>query len=804
MQNLLRRHIAVIFIFLATFAAARAQQLGAIYGKIIDDTTSTPIAKADILLEGTRRGTSSDANGNFILRQISPGSRILRVRFIGYVEARHPLQLKSGDSVGVEIRITRVLLKLPDVNITAARENFQEQSLQTMPSVTQISAGTIRRVATVGEPDLFRALQTLPGITAPTQASNQLYIRGGSPDQNLVRLDGAPLYNPFHLFGLAANVNPDIVDKVTVSTGGFPARYGDRLSGVVDVETRNVNEPFLALGNVSLLSSKLMLAGRPDSRFQWLLSGRRSYHDWAAKLFGEDLPYHFYDLFGKATVVANSKQLLNLAVFYSADILFHTETITSEVYELDNFDRLVIPPNRIGSVYRHERLGFPWNNLAANLRWEHTLSPQFSSTLTFGLSRTHNSGLEQYSYSASPGLTQKYIDLYRVSSVQLDWSVANTLQDLSTTATMLWQPSAIWQVQAGAELSRVRFNYAWDEFDTEDSDIVVFFEGAPGSFSYRNDYKRHGFFIEGLWKLSERLRLQPSLRLDYRSSARNCTFDPRVSATFEIKPDLNLQAALGRYHQGLSFLREGGLFGVNELYFPMSFNSAATHGIIGLEYRPQTDTEFKIEAYYKNFDRQATPLRALRSISQVGSAEGWAYGMETTARRGNWQAFYVFSHVRRRFNGAAYDTPWDVRHRFQTMGQIYLGKSWDFDFQWELHTGQPYSPLHLTQRIPVAVYNSRTGQLEYHYQEREIDYPKGAIRYPIYHRLDVTLSKRMTAGKWSMAPYLQFLNLYNRKNPLFYEEEYSSFPDQPDDQYAPKLKPIGVPILPSFGVRFTF
>jgi len=804
MQKLLRFHRLAIFIFFATFASARAQQLGAIYGKIIDDTTSTPIAKAGILLEDTRRGTSSDANGNFILRKISSGSYTLRIRYIGYAEARRSIQLQSGDSVFVEIRLTRVLLKLPDVNITAARENFQEQSLQTMPSVTQISAGAIRRVATVGEPDLFRALQTLPGITAPTQASNQLYIRGGSPDQNLVRLDGAPIYNPFHLFGLAANVNPDIVDRVTVSTGGFPARYGDRLSGVVDVETRNVNESFLALGNVSLLSSKLMLAGRPDSRFQWLVSGRRSYHDWAAKLFGEDLPYHFYDLFGKAVFVANAKHLFNFSLFYSADILFHTETSTIEVYELDDLNRLVIPLNRIGSVYLHERIGFPWNNLAANFRWEHTLSPRFSSTLAFGVSRSHNSGTEQDGFSASSGLPQKYIDLYRGPSREVDWSVANTLQDLSTNASLLWQPSDVWQVQTGAELSRVRFNYAWDEFDTEDSDIVVFFEGAPDSFSYRNEYRRHGFFIEGLWKLSERLRLQPSLRLDYRSSARNYTFDPRVSATFEIKPDLNLQAALGRYHQGLTFLREGGLFGVNELYFPMSFNSAATHGIIGLEYQPRTDTEIKFEAYYKNFDRQATPLRLVRSVAEVGMADGWAYGLETTARRGNWQAFYVFSHVRRHFNNVAYDTPWDVRHRFQTMGQIYLGKSWDFDFQWELRTGQPYSPLHLNQRIPVAVYNSRTGQLEYHYQEREIDYPKGAIRYPIYHRLDVTLSKRMTAGKWSMAPYLQFLNLYNRKNPLFYEEEYSSFPDQPDDQYAPKLKPIGVPILPSFGVRFTF
>ncbi len=803
-----RACLATLFAWLLISASSQAQQFGSILGKVIDDTTSVPLAKADIVLEGTplkgkSRGTSSDGSGHFVLHKILPGSYFLRVRFIGYAEVRYPVQLNAGDSVTIEIRLKRVLLQLPEVNITASRESYQEQSLQTLPSITQISASAIRRVTTVGEPDLFRALQTLPGITATSQASNQLYIRGGSPDQNLVRLDGASVYNPFHLFGLAANINPDIVGNVTVSTGGFPARYGDRLSGVVDVETRAMNESFVALGNISLLSSKLMLGGRPGSRMQWLVSGRRSYHDWAAKLFNQNLPYHFYDLFGKATFVANPRHFINLSIFYSADVLFHTDTTPYEVYELDAQNRLVDPPNKIGSVFLHEHLGFPWNNLAASLRWEHTMSPQWSSTVMANLSRTHSTGVEDNTYSFSPGLPPRYLDLYRYNE-GIDWSVSNTLEDLTIAATILWQLTNAWQVQAGAEFSRVQFDYDWENFDADKGDIVVFFDGAPDSFDYRASYKRHGFFVEGLWLLSPRLHLQPSLRLDYRTTARAYTIDPRLSATFALKPNLNLQAAVGGYHQGISFLREGGLFGINELYFPLPFKSAAIHGIVGLVYKPKTDTELKIEAYYKNFYRQAVPLRPFRSITQVGIADGWAYGVEATTRRGNWQAFYVFSLVRRRFNGTTYDTPWDVRHRFQIAGQIYLGKSWDLDFQWELRTGQPYSPLHLEQGVPILQYDPRTGRWEYVYGEREVDYPKGAIRYPIYHRLDVTFSKRMTVGKRSMAPYLQIINIYNRRNPLVYEEEYVYRPNALGDPYERVLKPVGVPILPSFGLRFTF
>jgi hypothetical protein len=139
-----------------------------------------------------------------------------------------------------------------------------------------------------------------------------------------------------------------------------------------------------------------------------------------------------------------------------------------------------------------------------------------------------------------------------------------------------------------------------------------------------------------------------------------------------LQPGLRLKGAIGRYHQGLAFLREQGVFAVNELYFPTAFTSAATHAIFAMEYEPAPSTALKLEAYHKKFERQAV---SIEDAAKIGAAPGWAYGVEATLRRGEFQAFYVFSRVQRRFDGLTYHTPWDVRHRLQAIGQIDLGKT---------------------------------------------------------------------------------------------------------------------------------
>lgn len=788
----------------ASFEVSHAQEV-IILGEVRDDSTFAPLVRANVLLEGTRRGTSTDAAGRFMLQTNLREAAALRVKYIGYAEVRVPLRAITSDTLRLTIGLRRLLLQMPEVEVTSSRADFEEQSLQTQPSVIAVAGENLARVPTVGEPDLFRALQTLPGISAPSQFSNQLYIRGGSSDQNLVRIDGAPVYNPFHLFSLAANINPDLIGQVTVSTGGFSSRYGDRLSGVVDIETRRARAPFVAMGNISLLSSKLTLAGRKGERWQWVLSGRRSYHDLAAKLFGKDLPYHFYDIFGKTTFIPSARHLFNLSLFYSADVLFHTEKYTYEVYEIDQNNVLVTPPNKLGTIENLNRVGFPWDNFAGSLRWEYRSAANWSSTVTASTSRAAYSGFDESEYILGKGVPPEYLKRYAPQGDDYffeEWSVKNRLQELALAATLLWQPTESWQTQGGVELSNIDYRYRWRGFEAGDEEghYMVFFDNAPASFAHHANYERRGFFVESLGQLSSRLRVQPSVRWDWRSSSQSLAFDPRLSATYEISPTLRAQAAVGRYHQGLAYLRERGSLGVHELYFAMPFNSAATHAIAGVEYEPNAATNFKVEAYYKKFDRQAVPIGL---APQAGMASGYAYGIETTVKHGAWQMFYVFAHARRNFNGAGYDTPWDLRHRLQLNGQVNMGKNWDFNFQWELHTGQPYTARDIEVVSPIPEYDHRSGRLTYRYHPTQTDYRIGAVRFPVYHRLDVMFSKELRVGKWGLAPYFQVLNLYARKNPLVYDQYYDYSPNSPD-RTVKVIKPIGVPPLPTFGARFSF
>lgn len=172
----------VWFVLLCVCASCnivRAQEV-IILGEVRDDSTLAPLARANVLLEGTRRGTSTDAAGRFILQtNLREQATALRVKYIGYAEARVPLRATTADTLRLTIGLRRLLLQMPEVEVTSSRANFEEQSLQTQPSVIAVAGENLVRVPTVGEPDLFRALQTLPGISAPSQFSNQLYIRGG-------------------------------------------------------------------------------------------------------------------------------------------------------------------------------------------------------------------------------------------------------------------------------------------------------------------------------------------------------------------------------------------------------------------------------------------------------------------------------------------------------------------------------------------------------------------------------------------------------------------------------------------------
>ncbi|MFQ5633074.1 MAG: TonB-dependent receptor plug domain-containing protein, partial [bacterium] len=576
--------------------------------------------------------------------------------------------------------------------------------------------------------------------TTPNQVSNQLYIRGGSPDQNLVRIDGVRILNPFHLFGLAANINPDLVERVVVSTGGFSARYGEAISGVIDVETKEPAETLAALGNISLLSSKLLLESRSTGKFGWLVSGRRSYHDWAARLIKKELPYHFYDLFGKLSWHLSAKNSFRLSTFYSADVLKveHEESI-----ELAPCEGIFFEP--VGTVKEVVQAGFPWSNFALNFRWDYAPSDHLQTRLDVNVARTENTGFDKHEirdirlksgYSLDEIKQCNYVFQER----DFDWNVENNLTSVSATLAAYWQPAEKLNVHTGMEFTHKNFDYAWKNFDTEAGNIVAFFDLAPPNFNFKKNDRLASAFFETIYQPSALLKIQPSLRIEWRTPAGSRTISPRLSASFTATSKLKIKTALGHYAQGITFLREQGLFGVQELFFPMPFTASSIHAIAGIEYDFALQTKATFETYYKSFDSQAI---AASSKPEMAKASGWAYGLEFSLKHKRLQFIYVFAKVKRDFNNTSYYTPWDIRHRLQLIDEFSLGRNWTLSFRWAFQTGQPYTPRDSFENSVVLSYDPRTGEPVYRTRQKSISFPNGAIRYPLYHRLDVTISKKL-------------------------------------------------------------
>ncbi len=792
------RNRFLFLIGMACLSAGRgllAQTSRVLHGRVLDARTGKPLFGAEVFIADARVGTTTDREGRFSLQLPSQSVHHLTVRFIGYRAQMVEMNGDLPDTEPLVIRLQPTILAMPPVEVMAARETFDAVSRQVQPSVTRIDTRALRFTPTFGEADLFRALDLLPGVTTPNQAVNQPYIRGGSPDQNLLLLNGMRLYSAYHLFGLAANINPDVVENVTVSAGGFGARYGEAMSGVIDVRSHSSRSPLRIRGSVSLVSSRITVRDGSHPRFAWLVSARRSYHDAFARLIGEKLLYYFYDLLSTATWRPHPHHRLQFTAFHSRDVLRHEEETSFPLFSCREPS-----PNPIGEVRKRQDVGFPWKNTSVGLQWDFFLTPRLQLTSRLSASGVKNQAFdrESISYFPNAGHTAKEMQECYEQSASPDKSIDDRLTNYEAGLQLYWNLSPAFRLHAGAEWAQLQFDYAWQNFDTEGDDIVLHFDFAPETFAYQNRYVRRSAFLESILSPTDYLQIQPGLRLDHRAFSRTLTLDPRVSLRLGRPGGRQFKLAAGYYRQGLTYLRERGVFAVHELFFPASEPPRSFHAIAGLEW-PLPGGNLRIEGYWKSF----RDIPVVDRWPIIRSARGRAYGIEIYLQRKHLRLIYAWSHVQRLLPDEMYDTPWDIRHRVQIIDQWHLGKGWELSWRWDFHTGQPYSPFMVTMDVPTYHFDRNGNLVPGAPQSKRVLYPQGSIRYPVYHRLDITLQKRLKLRGRSFAPYFQILNVYNRHNPLYYETSHVPTDDS-FTTFALQFKPVSVPFLPSLGVNFSF
>ena len=440
---------------------------GTISGFIEDSVTKETLVGATVKVSGTNRGGFTNKSGYFSISKIPAGTYTLTVTSVGYVRREYVVTLARGEARKVRIPMRQSKSTSKEVQVTADRD---EGKRQVSISQVNIPMEQLSQIRIGGEADIFRALQMLPGVLSSSQISSGLFIRGGSPDQNLVLLDGMTVYNPTHLFGFISAFNNDAVKDVDLLKGGFPAEFGGRMSAVLNITQKDGNrDKFEGLVGLGILSSRASLQG-PLGNGSFFLGGRATYLDLILNVIPEDpespFPnFNFYDVNAKITQNLSEDDKLSISGFLTRDALSFTQ------------------PGLLFNV----GIG----NRATSARWSHVYSPDLFSNVTVSASRYDNG--------------------FAGNNAGFEFAIDNSITDYTVKAEFEWFTAEDFTLKFGYEGAIYNFQYVQNTTGRTDgstqtqSDVVAL-----------NIWDNiHGAYAASTWNVDDYLTLQTGLRVNY-------------------------------------------------------------------------------------------------------------------------------------------------------------------------------------------------------------------------------------------------------------------------------------------------
>jgi hypothetical protein len=744
-------------------------------GFVVDASNGEPLGFAEVYLKGTELGSVTNERGYYLIQQIPPGRYELIASYVGYEEFGEEITIGPGSVVNINIELEPKSIGVPEVSITAQRARFEKE---TEASRITLSRREIRSVPSFFESDLIKIIQLLPGVVAMHDLSNKLYVRGGSPDENLVLLDGITVYNPStHLFGLFSTFNPDAVAEVELISGGFPARYGDRLSAVLDVITKEGNsKQFSGEGSTGLISSKLLLEGSiPKGSF--LLSGRRTYFDlliWGfSKILKKDieLPYYFYDGVGKVNYNPSTDNRFTLAALGGADVISFEERYDSEPWG---------------------RVDLRWGNQGTSLRWRRVFTPKLYGELLGAWSNFFTSF--------------RYID-YQDSTYNLH--LYEDITDFSVITNFSYFASPAHQLDIGLDFKNLSLSDYW-EMDTIEVESPPM---AANSFVG---------WVEDRWIMNPLLNLRGGARVIYYGPGQRFRIDPRLGLKYRFRANTALNLALGRYSQFLTTLNsQESYFSIFDFWRPVDpghIPPQAYHLVLGLEQWLGEETQFTVEGYHKRYHDLLLPAEHPLFFSfpseslKVGN--GYSQGLDLFFRKSYQDLYgwvsYSLSFTRRRVDDEVYAPRYDRRHNLNIVlgtllpQRVPLLKRAKLDLRFYFATGLPYAGD--LARYRAYYYDFvKDAFSPSDWDWRFIKGARDSYRYPPAHRLDLHLEKGINLfgldGHW----YFDLINLYGHKSIIYYYWEYydpnTSEIFDPPRRVSASFLPYPIP---SFGIGFKF
>lgn len=771
----------VLLLLIGIYTIPLFSQNFTISGYIDDKGSGEKLMGAYIYDIKSGKGTTSNTYGFYSLT-LPKDSINLKISYIGYGTRFMDIYLKNNLIQNISLQSS---IQLDEVEISGSKGEKIEQKTQMSKIVIPIEQ--IKSTpALFGEVDVLKILQLLPGVQSGAEGTSGLYIRGGSPDQNLVLLDNVPIYNVSHLLGIFSVFNADALKDVNLIKGGFPARYGGRLSSVIDINMKDGNlKEFHGAGSIGNITSKLMLEGPiVKDRASFLISGRRSYMDLFLKPLikltegGENigLDLYFYDLNAKLNYRINAKNRLFLSYYGGNDVY--------------------------GTSYKEENnkfyAGINWGNQIGALRWNFQLSPKLFINTTATLSYFKSNVTTQFSEiqnNEEQNFSAKYLSGINDLGLKIDFDYIphpnHYIKFGVNTINHTYKPGAI---GINASLENVKL-------DT----LIGYATQTPLEYSA---------FMEDEMAIGK-LKINLGLHGSAFDTKKNFYYSvqPRIGINFLINNKLALKASYATMKQYVNLLTSESITTPLDLWVPCTDNikpQTSWQTALGVATTFNKDIEFSIEGYYKEMKNVLSYLPGSSFFngdfgetdweSKVTQGKGLAYGMELLLQKklGKFTGWigYTLAWNWRQFDqingGKRYPFKYDRRHDFSIVGTYRVNKKFVISADWVFSTGDAVT---LATFIYPEIYE--IGTYDY-YNEIENIGDKNSFRMSNSHRLDISMEFHKQKKRFERIWVLGAYNVYFHKNPFFIIPENDQFGNT-------QFKEISLlPLLPFISYQFKF
>lgn len=716
----------VLFFLFITSLNLFSQGVGTLRGIVTDSSNGEALVYANAVIKELKTGASTNENGYFLFRSIPANKTYhLIISYIGYHSKKITAVVKPNKLTEIRVALSPGSYKLQTVEKVGIR--IPEKNATDI-GLHRISIKELEAMPKGVETDIFRSLQYVAGVKSTGDISAKYYVRGGSGDQNLVLINGISVYSPFHVLGMFSIFDPDIIKNVEFYKGGFPAQYGGRLSSVLNIITKDGNKKnYGAKFSGSFLTGKGLVEG-PLPHGSFVVAGRKTYSNQILKKFlnNQNIPIDFYDIFFEGNY---SNPNFNKGTKFVINGFASKDNITRGSKLLEDYN------------WQNKLFGFTWYQVAQE-------SPTF---FDLGIS------ISTFDGEVIPNL----------SGIRPE---KNSVRDISLKSNFSYVFFNKDEIDLGIEIKDVKTKLLLTNRQAVTSDI-----GNAGTrFVSYIKYKFLRFDNLGI-------DIGSRINLAQLSERKGEIFEPRISVTYTFNPLLSIKGAWGIFQQDLlTYSDEDDIITIFEpwLITPSYLTpSKSRHFIAGLTSHPFSNLKIQFETYYKKTDNlpiindQKFSITDPDFISGSSEAYGWEAVLNYSTALFKFSASYTNAWAFKTVNNWTYYPKFDSRHALNLGLNLNIGKGWHASAMWIYSSGLPFTKItgYYDKYYVSNIYFNQN------YFDSTNPYTllgdKNLGRLPDYHRLDISVSKKINFNFIKMEIDFSVINAYNRKNILLFKRQ---------------------------------